>query len=1171
MAGPESYPYYIMTPDYKTSSLGIQVMHYLCHLLNEKGYQAWIVNAKTNPAWNTPVLSEHLFRQHKQQKIPFIAVYPEIVSGNPLNAPVVVRYMLNHEGKMNGNSIDSEESDLIFWYRKEFADKAINPSLLKLECIDLDLFCDEGKKRDLNFLYLNRVPESAIDFSRLPDELEILSMRNPLTLEKLAEKFKSARVLYSFESSGTNTLASLCGCPVVALKAKGYENYAVTEATIRDAGATAYCWDDSEASLADAREKSTELRQQLLAAREVSLQQLEDFIHKTQSEAKNRTDEIINSSLQHWISHRQLPPGYCMKVQSGSAPRLLILIHEDASDDQKTSETISSIHAQSIVVDIEVITRSVTKKTSLNTNYVLANDFASHIQRVTERGSYDWMLNVSSGIILAHESLPVIINQLANTDYSAVGCDEVWLNGNDESWTMKRDALEEEILYSAPHVYMKRWLFSFAALRQLNGAVIRFDRAYETDLLLRIHNKFGPQSLGYHSDALCVLANYAIDELEIQESAEALKQNLATRGCTDVGISCSPDEPLRIAYARDDAPLVSVIVLAGEDAVLLENSLMSFLENTNWDKYEILIINHDNNCDSVNQWLEAVAKIDVEKIRVVREENIQGRKSLLELAIKYARGEYYLFIDTAITFLIKNWLTILINSMQRENIGCVAPKLIGRDKKIISAGLGLNQHGRLENIGLGLPWDARAINYLLSTATSVTAVAKACWLVSRACWEAVKGFEEIPQNIAAVDTGFMIQARILGYKTLLVPESVVIWDGECADCSAADEQALQAMIYDNAVKFRATNQLISLLQGFQKHTIKDNNTAKRWIARRQCGIPLIALIGNGNGDGDRHLSRFKEFILLLEKEQELDVISFEKVPHVAELMSEEISFAVVMPDVEVPESNVIQQLKTNLPYKFYGVADETLSGENIKNWLDSDLLTGWLTYSLEQQRWLTKKNKKSIATPAYYPYMPAPCACNESSVKLRVLCDTRYLTNEEINFLTPIIIQTAVNLDWVIYGHYPRVWVESVSETWRVSKLNGKSPDLTSLKIDVAVIPALPHKNTRYKDNYELLEYRFHNISVVTSQGISFDADPDVVRVKNKTHEWVKGLLMLAQRKSKSTQRTLLTRDESSCKTNDYMEKVLQFLATLSDKDNNKKQNCTQFKCINAAYVERVS
>jgi len=93
----------------------------------------------------------------------------------------------------------------------------------------------------------------------------------------------------------------------------------------------------------------------------------------------------------------------------------------------------------------------------------------------------------------------------------------------------------------------------------------------------------------------------------------------------------------------------------------------------------------------------------------------------------------------------------------------------------------------------------------------------------------------------------------------------------------------------------------------------------------------------------------------------------------------------------------------------------------------------------------------------------------------------------------------------------------------------------------------------------------------VTSQGISFDADPDVVRVKNKTHEWVKGLLMLAQRKSKSTQRTLLTRDESSCKTNDYMEKVLQFLATLSDKDNNKKQNCTQFKCINAAYVERVS
>ena len=50
-------PYLIAAPDYRESSLGIQVLHRLCHMINERGGRAWMVGCTVNPEWNAPALS----------------------------------------------------------------------------------------------------------------------------------------------------------------------------------------------------------------------------------------------------------------------------------------------------------------------------------------------------------------------------------------------------------------------------------------------------------------------------------------------------------------------------------------------------------------------------------------------------------------------------------------------------------------------------------------------------------------------------------------------------------------------------------------------------------------------------------------------------------------------------------------------------------------------------------------------------------------------------------------------------------------------------------------------------------------------------------------------------------------------------------------------------------
>lgn len=44
-AKPE-HPYYIMAPDYRETSSGIASLHYLCHLLNLNGREAYICGAE---------------------------------------------------------------------------------------------------------------------------------------------------------------------------------------------------------------------------------------------------------------------------------------------------------------------------------------------------------------------------------------------------------------------------------------------------------------------------------------------------------------------------------------------------------------------------------------------------------------------------------------------------------------------------------------------------------------------------------------------------------------------------------------------------------------------------------------------------------------------------------------------------------------------------------------------------------------------------------------------------------------------------------------------------------------------------------------------------------------------------------------------------------------------
>ncbi|MDR2165344.1 MAG: hypothetical protein LBO79_06945 [Zoogloeaceae bacterium] len=289
-----NHPYYIFAPDYVSNSEGIRSLHYLCDALNRVGHEAWVFYADIlNPDLNTPKLTLETCEKHVSENRAAIGVYPEVVSDNLMDTPVAVHWMLNREMTVRGNKINAREEDLFFYYsptftpnRKEKFDFLCTfPRLF-----DFELFKpDPSRAKENPLLYINRIPESEIDFSALPPDIEFLSNRRPLSLPRLAEKLQGAPLLYTYEYTGTCTLAMLCGCPVIALRHPNYPQYGFTEKIVATYPFKAYAFSDTPENVEQARKALPGIRETLLASERAFQRQLERFIQKTQAAANSTT------------------------------------------------------------------------------------------------------------------------------------------------------------------------------------------------------------------------------------------------------------------------------------------------------------------------------------------------------------------------------------------------------------------------------------------------------------------------------------------------------------------------------------------------------------------------------------------------------------------------------------------------------------------------------------------------------------------------------------------------------------------------------------------------------------------------------------------------------------------------------------------------------------------
>lgn len=248
-----------------------------------------IMHRHDGPAFHPDLLTPRLTQDgidlhFTQQKTP-VVVYPEIVSGNPLAAPCVVRYVLNYPGLLGGASTYPPD-ELVYAFSKELANYCGRPEqVLHMPVIDTTVFKQSGslKRKGICF-YASKFQSvhGQKPFDLPPGAVEITrDKRNSQSPQEIAKLFNGSEAFYCYENSALAIEAVLCGCPAVFMPSP----FLKRPIAVQELGWEGFAWGTNAAELQRAREtvqRGSENYQKTIV---MFFNQLNNFIKKTQKRA----------------------------------------------------------------------------------------------------------------------------------------------------------------------------------------------------------------------------------------------------------------------------------------------------------------------------------------------------------------------------------------------------------------------------------------------------------------------------------------------------------------------------------------------------------------------------------------------------------------------------------------------------------------------------------------------------------------------------------------------------------------------------------------------------------------------------------------------------------------------------------------------------------------------
>lgn len=1133
-----NHPYYIVTPDYRESSAGVRVMHRLCHILNTHGFEAYVVGAEVfNRELKTQRLDNKTSIRHKRENRIPIAVYPEIITGNPTNASVCVRYMLNKEGVIEGNPINAGPEDLFFYYSRAFTPNTHEKfDYLRLNTHDLDVFKpDPHKEKKGPLLYLNRIPASSVNFSVLPKNIEILSNQTPLSLSDLAEKLQSATVLYSYESSATCTLAMLCGCPVVAMTLPGFEKLGFSKQSLSIYSGRGYALTDTEEALQAARNGLPIFRKGLLNLERAFLEELEVFISKTQAKAseiarKNPPVPLRDALYQDWIATHQLQAAdareYEQRIARWAAPAHfhIAVVYDGSNDATKLARTLQSLAGQYYSEVFVTVASSLAAPAGLNPDRIewLQNEHCWESAALALHNTRQdaWVGLVRAGDVLAPHALLVIAEYLhSHPQLQAVYTDEdiIEADGLRHSPSFKPDFDLEWLRGSG---YIGGLLLAKNPIWQAAGGWLHFpDYEDEFDLALRLAEHLPAEAFGHIADVLYhrgaghparvraeVADNPQLPHLQ-QHLARCAQETLAAPGLV-AGTS-------RILHPLHATPRVSLLIPATGSLAHLQRCIESLFEQTDYPDFESIVIGHGGIDAATEAFLDGLRQLADGRLNVVHcEDPAPSAAALCNLGAEAATGSLLLLLDPLVAALHRDWLGEMVALIQQPSVGAVGARLLHADGTLQHGGYLLGLEDTAASPLAGHPADQPDMLARNQVAHQVRAASGACLLVHKHLYIAVGGLDagQFPHAFADVD--FCLKLGVRGHRVLWTPFATLLHSGEPPQAPKEEAAALHSRWMAELVRDGSANPNLSLqdteLEPEPEAALSWNPTP--WNPRPRVLVHPVNQSGSGqyrtlnpvralhDANRCRGYASQRFFSAVEIAKADMDSIVVQLPATGRHLKALEIYRQHSGAQCIVEVDDLITDIPPASPlHHVIGKAARDYFHQSLR-FADRLVVTTEALAAAFSGLGPEVMVSHNYLTAAQWAHL-SPARCHGSKPRVGWAGSDSHMG--DLALVGETVKALAKEVDWIFFGACPPDMLPYVKETHAGVSFEQYPAALAGLGLDLAIAPLEGNAFNEAKSNLKLLEYGILGYPVVCSNVGPYRQNVPVKRVNNGTKAWV--------------------------------------------------------------------
>lgn len=317
-----------------------------------------------------------------------------------------------------------------------------------------------------------------------------------------------------------------------------------------------------------------------------------------------------------------------------------------------------------------------------------------------------------------------------------------------------------------------------ATVERLGGFRTGFGAASAYDLVLRLIEKTDPAQI-FHLPRSLYHARSSEEALNRLPQIPAMhevgkialndyRQRNAIPGAITDGMfpGC-----FRFQRFWPDNPKVSIIIPFRDKVKLLESCVTSIITKTEYQNYEVILVNNQSEDDKTAAYLDQLSDYPV--IRIISYEHAFNFSAINNFAVGQTNADYIVFLNNDTEVIAPGWLSAMMEHMTRKEVGAVGAKLIYYDHTIQHAGVIMGITNICGHAFRRFPADHPGYFGQLQTVRNCSAVTGACMLVKKAIFQAVGGFDQQNLPISFNDVDLCLKILEAGYLIVWTPYALL--------------------------------------------------------------------------------------------------------------------------------------------------------------------------------------------------------------------------------------------------------------------------------------------------------------------------------------------------------------------------------------------------------------